>query len=346
MKHEIDLSCYQVRTDLISEIIANTTSKNGYTKTEEKVEDILIETIIVNKEGSTQLHKKPGIYKTIYFEDITDEINFQVTLKAVIKVMNDMILAEKIPKAAKCLVVGLGNRKATPDALGPLVSEQLVVTSHLFQLGIAVDSKYRSVETFAPGVMGTTGMETKDVILGIFKQTNPDFLIVIDALAASHLERLNKTIQITNTGIHPGSGVGNHRAEISKDTLGVPVIALGIPTVVDAVTIVSNTIHYLFDHISYEKDNLDKSSLKFVSHLQRDYREHEEHLSGEEKEQIMGLVGLLDDEQMRSLIAEVLMPLGYNLIVTPKEVDFMIEKLSKLIAEALNKSLHGNEKDK
>jgi len=212
----------------------------------------------------------------------------------------------------------------------------------LFTLGLDVDKKYRSVASFAPGVMGTTGMETKDVILGIYEKLKPDFLIVIDSLAASHLERVNKTIQISNTGIHPGSGVGNHRSEISKDTLGIPVIAIGIPLVVDAVTIVSNTIDYLFEHISYEKDHMGKSSFKFVSSMNGHYKDYEETLSDEEKKTIMGLVGTLDEDSVKQLIAEVLMPLGYNLIVTPKEIDFTVEKFSKLLALALNKSLHAS----
>ncbi len=342
MKHEIDLKNYQVRTDLISEVVEKESAGKGYSRNEEKFGDVLVETIKINKQGEEIFHKKQGLYKTIYFDDITDETNFKAVLEVVVKVVNEVLSHEKITVSAKCLVIGLGNRRATPDALGPLVSEQVLVTSHLFELGLDVDSKYRSVSSFAPGVMGTTGMETKDVISGIFQETKPDFLIVIDSLAASHLERINKTIQITNTGIHPGSGVGNHRGEISKETLDVPVIAIGVPLVVDAVTIVSNTIDYLFEHISYEKDHMGKSSLKFVSSLSRNYQGYEETLSDEEKKEIMGLVGTLDDEEVKALIAEVLMPLGYNLIVTPKEIDFTVEKFSKLLAEVLNKSLHAN----
>lgn len=340
MKHEIDLKNYQVRTDLISEVIEKDIDNKGYSKSEETQEGVVIETIEINQQGEKIFHKKQGLYQTVYFDDITDEENFQKVLSAVKKVISNMLVSEKINAKATCLIVGLGNKRATPDALGPLVCDQVLVTTHLFTLGLDVDPKYRSVASFAPGVMGTTGMETKDVILGIYEKLKPDFLIVIDSLAASHLERVNKTIQIANTGIHPGSGVGNHRSEISKDTLGVPVIAIGVPLVVDAVTIVSNTIDYLFEHISYEKDHMGKSSFKFVSHMNYDYKDYEETLSQEEKEQILGLIGTLNEDDVKQLIAEVLMPIGYNLIVTPKEIDFTVEKFSKLLAEALNKSLH------
>ncbi len=342
MKHEIDLSKYQVHTDLISETINTISENTGYVKEEEQIEDVTIETITIDKQGEELIQKKSGVYKTLYFEDVTDEKNYKVVQTAFQKALQQVLQLEKIPKKASCLVVGLGNHNATPDALGPLAGEQVLVTRHLFQLGLEVDEKYRSVAVFIPGVMGTTGMETKDMILGIFNEIKPDFIIALDALAASHLERLNKTIQITNTGIHPGSGIGNHRSELSKDTLGVPVIAIGVPTVVDAVTIVSNTIDYLFEHISYEKENANQASLKFVSPMHRDYEEQEDNLTLQEKETVMGLVGKLSDEQIRQLIAEVLMPLGYNLIVTPKDVNFVIEKLSKLLATGINKSLHAN----
>ncbi len=339
MKHEIDLEKYQFRTDLISEILQQKGSKTGYQQQEQVIEDIKVETVMIDEEGASLLHRKEGLYKTIYFEDVTDEGNFTKLQKVLIKVIQEVLAYENINDQMSCLVVGLGNRDATPDALGPLVSDNLVVTRYLFSLGIDVDPKYRSVATISPGVLGTTGIETKDILLGILEKIQPDFVIVVDALAASHLERVNKTIQITNTGIHPGSGIGNNRAEISKETVSIPVIALGIPTVVDAVTIVSNTINYLFNHLSFEKDHQNNQAMKFVSNHDKDYEHHEEHLSKEEKKNIMGLVGNLQDEEVKSLIAEVLTPLGYNLMVTPKEVDLVISKLSKLVSESLNKGL-------
>lgn len=143
------------------------------------------------------------------------------------------------------LIIGLGNRNVTPDALGPLVVEHLDITRHLVkEYGkYALDGEAdRLVSAVVPGVMGQTGMETVEIVRGIVEETEPDFVIAIDALAARSVRRLNRTIQIADTGIAPGSGVGNHRNAITEETVGVPVIAIGVPTVVDAATIVGDSI--------------------------------------------------------------------------------------------------------
>ena len=256
--------------------------------------------------------------------------------------LKDLLKSINIEDNYSALIVGLGNRKATPDALGPLTVDSIKITRQIVELGLPLDSKYRVISSLVPGVMGTTGIETKEIIEGVIEKTKPDFLIVIDALAASSLERINKTIQITDTGIHPGSGLLNNRFEISKETLGLPVIAIGIPTVVDATTIVSNTINYIFRHFSYEKENINNNKLKLVPPSSRDYKNHDKTLNKEEREEVMGLIGNLEEEEIKTLITEVLTPLGYNLLVTPKEIDFVIEKLSLLLSKALNKSLELN----
>ena len=157
--------------------------------------------------------------------------------------MLPFIKAESFP--VSILIVGLGNRNVTPDALGPNVIDQLQVTRHLYkEFGNAAFSqpcKYL-VSSIIPGVMAQTGMESLEIIKGIVHQTKPDYVIVVDALAARSTKRLNRTIQISDTGIHPGSGVGNHRNGISKETLGIPVLSIGIPTVVDAATIVADSL--------------------------------------------------------------------------------------------------------
>ena len=143
------------------------------------------------------------------------------------------------------LIVGLGNRNVTPDALGPAVIDRIQVTRHLYkEFGNAAFLKPVSylISSIVPGVMAQTGMETLEIIKGVADQTQPDYVLVIDALAARSSKRLNRTIQISDTGIHPGSGVGNHRNSITKETLGVPVISIGIPTVVDAATIVADSL--------------------------------------------------------------------------------------------------------
>ena len=335
----IDLSKYRIRTDLIVEHLNNF---GKYKKTEELYKDIRIETINVDSDMSNTISKKEGIYKTIYFEDVTDEVNFNNLLNATIKALKDLFNSINIKDNASVLIVGLGNRKATPDALGPLTIDSIKITRQVVELGLPLDSKYRVISSLVPGVMGTTGIETKEIIEGVIEKIKPDFLIVIDALAASSIERINKTIQITDTGIHPGSGLLNNRFEISKETLGLPVIAIGIPTVVDATTIVSNTIDYIFRHFSYEKENINNNKLKLVPLINRDYKSHNNTLNKKEREEVMGLIGNLSDSEIKTLITEVLTPLGYNLLVTPKEIDFVIEKLSLLLSKALNKSLELN----
>ena len=245
----------------------------------------------------------------------------------------------------KCLVVGLGNSNSTPDSLGPKVVDNIVVTKHLFDIdGIDVLDEYRNVSAIKPSVLALTGIETRDIIKGIISISKPDFLIIVDALSSSSISRVNKTIQITDTGISPGSGVGNNRGELSKDTLGIPVIGIGVPTVVDAVTIVSDTINFMMKKFSYSKKNIDsyKDKLKPLNKI--NYLDIETELSTSDKKKIMGEVGILSKNEIKQLIFEVLTPIGYNMMVTPKEVDFVIDKLSIVISNVINRSLHKNVK--
>lgn len=337
MKHELDLSSYQVRTDLLSEILDK--ELKDYKREIKSVDNIKVESIFLDKESSLTINKKSGIYKTVYFEDITDEDNYQKLNKVLISELKEFFNLKKLTNLKNCLIIGLGNRLSTPDAIGPLTLDDIKVTRHLFTLGFDVLDKYRSIATFTPGVMGTTGIETYDAVMGIIDNIKPDFIIVIDSLCASSIDRLNKTIQITDTGIHPGSGIGNNRKELSFETLNIPVIAIGIPTVVEASTIVSNSIEYLFNHLSYEIDNKDKKSLKFVPTISRDYKEHKNNFTKVEKENLLGIVGGLDSASSKDLMREVLLPLGYNYIVSSKEIDFVVKKISVLLADSLNNSL-------
>ena len=337
--HEIDLSKYRIRTDLIVEHLSNI---KDYKRYEEVYDDIKVETVELDKDRAKIIDKKEGIYKTIYFDDVTDENNFAKLLDVTTKALKDLLKSINIKNSDSVLIVGLGNRKATPDALGPLTIDSIKITRQIVELGLPLDKKYRVISSIVPGVMGTTGIETKEIIEGVIEKVKPNFLIVIDALAASSLERINKTIQLTDTGIHPGSGLLNNRFEISKEALGLPVIAIGIPTVVDATTIVSNTINYIFRHFSYEKENINNKKLKLVPTINRNYKDHDKTLNKEERKEVMGLIGDLSDDEIKALITEVLTPLGYNLLVTPKEIDFVITKLSDLLSKALNKSLELN----
>ena len=247
----------------------------------------------------------------------------------------------KIAENSSCLIIGLGNDKSTPDSLGPKVIDNILVTNHLFKLG-EVEKGYRKTASFKPNVTGSTGLETKDIIISLINTSKPDFLIVIDALASSSIERVNKTIQLSSAGINPGSGVGNNREELSYETLNIPVIAIGIPTVVDATTIVNDTFNYMYKQLSYKIDNINNKKMKLVPTSYQNYKEHQNTLSKEDKKNLLGYIGTLDKEEFKKLIYEVLIPINSNLMVTPKEIDFVIDKLSLLLSQGINKSLHKN----
>lgn len=335
--HTIDLKNKGYRTDLVIDEITKEKDTKLSSKILEKTKNVTVEEVIIDEK--TNCNKKKGIYETISFTDITDKNNFKEVEELAIKTLKNMLNKLNISSNAKILVVGLGNASSTPDALGPKTLDHVLVTRHLFLLG-DVEEGYRNVASFKPSVTGVTGIETKDLIEGIKEKIKPDILIVIDALASSSIERLNKTIQITSAGISPGSGVGNNRLEISQDTLHIPVIAIGVPTVVDGATIVENTLQLLLKKISYGLENKENEKLKLVPITNQNYLNHTKELSKEQKEDLLGMVGLLDEQELKSLILEVLLPVNYNMMVTPKEIDYLIEKLSLLLGNMINKSLH------
>ena len=335
MKHEIDLSKYQIRTDLVLEEI----NKNNISSILYEENGIKITDCKVDNKLSELINKKPGDYITIEFEDVTDSENKGNLERVFVKHLKEMLKRTDIKENDTCLIIGLGNPNSTPDSLGPLVINNILVTRHLFILG-GVDDGFREVSAITPGVTGTTGIETSDLINGIVDNIKPDFIIVIDALASSSIERVNKTIQISNTGIHPGSGVGNSRKEISYDTLGIPVIAIGIPTVVDAVSVVSDTISFMHKHYAFNKKFINDPLSKLVSSSSINYLKKEVEIKNQDKTNLLGIVGSLNELEIRQLIYEVLSPIGYNLMVTPKEIDFVIDKLSDVISNGINKSLH------
>lgn len=337
--HTIDLKSKGFRTDLVIDEITREKDSEIKPKIVEKTKNISVEEVVIDKKIKTNWNKKDGTYETISFVDITDKNNFKEVEDIAVKTLKKMLEELKIEKQAKVLIIGLGNESSTPDALGPKTIDHVLVTRHLFLLG-EVENGYRNVASFKPSVTGITGIETKDLIESIKDKISPDLLIVIDALASSSIERLNKTIQITTAGISPGSGVGNNRLEISKDTLKIPVIAIGVPTVVDGATIVENTIQLLLKKISYQLDNKDNEKLKLVPMTSQNYLKHTKELTKEQKEDLLGMVGLLDEQELKSLILEVLLPINYNMMVTPKEIDYLIDKLSLLLGNMINKSLH------
>lgn len=337
MKHTIDLSKYQIRTDLAIEAI----DTNDSSITTEIIEDLNIITTrtYLNEHSAKKIGKKEGNYITIEFEDVTDSNNKKNVEDVFIRELQHILKLTHIKDTDTALIIGLGNNNATPDALGPKTIDNILVTRHICMLGELEDG-YRCTSAIKPGVTGTTGIETSELIENVIQTTKPDFIIVIDALASQSLHHVNKTIQLSDTGIHPGSGIGNKRKEISKQTVHVPVIALGIPTVVDAVTIVNDTINYMQKYYAFHK-NYSKnpmSNLTVTSSI--NYLKKEVNITKADKQNLLGLIGTFEEEEMKQLLTEVLTPIGYNLIVTTKEIDFMIEKLSDILSSGINKVLH------
>lgn len=336
MSHEVDMSKYKLRTDLAIESISDEVKQDSI-----DYDGINVTSIVLDDEMANQISKKPGNYITITFDDVTDSLNNEKVKNVFIECFKKLLCSVEVSDDDSCLIVGLGNVKSTPDSLGPSTIDRLVVTNHLYELG-NLESGFRRISAFNPGVMGTTGIETSDIIKGIVEKIKPDFLIVVDALASSSLERVNRTIQITDTGIHPGSGIGNSRKEISFDTIGIPVIAIGVPTTVDAVTIVSDTIGYMAKHFSYVKNNIDNPINKLIVNGSINYMKKDIIVRDSDRRELLGLVGNLDNYEIRKLIDEVLTPIGYNFMVTPKEVDFVISKLCDVIGNGLNEALRIN----
>ncbi|MDP5273055.1 GPR endopeptidase [Chengkuizengella axinellae] len=288
-------------------IHTESSSEEGVTVTKIKV---------LNEEGSRAIGKMKGHYITIEVPGLRkkdSELQNQVATKLA-KEFEQLLKDIRIDPNAKILVVGLGNWNVTPDALGPIVVENMMVTRHFFELmPNQVQEGYREVSAVAPGVLGITGIETSEIVQGIVEKSKPDVVIAIDALASMALDRVNTTIQIADTGIHPGSGIGNKRKGLNKESLGVPCIAIGVPTVVYASTIVNNSIQMAINHFKQQTDNT---------------------------EFIFGALDKMTDQERLNLVREVLNPMGHDLLVTPKEIDEFIEDIANIIANGLNASLH------
>ncbi len=310
---------FQIRTDLAleaRELYQKDKRQEipGVEVEQKKEENALITRVrILDQQGSELMGKSEGEYITIESPglkkadaDLKDQISkiLAKELKGIVPYKENM----------KTLIVGLGNWDITPDALGPQVVSKVFVTRHLFEAyHKSSDETMTSVSAISPGVMGTTGIETTEIVRGIVEKTKPDLVVAVDALASRKMERIHTTIQIATTGIQPGSGVGNARLELSEKTLGIPVFAIGVPTVVDAATLASDTIGLVVEHLM---DQTSKDS-KFYSLLQE----------------------IASEDQYR-LLREVLDPYGANVMVTTKDIDKIIKDISQVIANGLNIALH------
>ncbi|GFI16135.1 germination protease [Lachnospiraceae bacterium] len=300
------MNSFKVRTDLALEaresMGENAKECRGVWVEEEYKEESelkITRVVIETMNGAKAMGKPVGTYITLeapamalpdedYHQEISSELTVQ--LKEIIPEMD---------KELSILVVGLGNRDVTADALGPNVVDNLTITRHMVkEYGKAAYNRKRvhMVSGLIPGVMAKTGMESQEIIKGVVEKTKPDVVVVVDALAARSTKRLNRTIQITNTGIHPGSGVGNHRNAITQEALGVPVIAIGVPTVVDAATIVSDAFEKMMRQAGEEPIDI--------------------------QDELMAGLGEL-----------------YSMYVTGKDVDYEIKQISHIICNALNCAL-------
>ena len=317
----------------------------GMVKKQEELAGLTVTTLDVLSGYEKQIGKKAGRYVSIDTSRLGLETadKLEQTRKVFSDQLQRLLAHKKIDETDTCLVVGLGNEHITPDALGPLTLDHVIVTRHLYEMDFEdMDPNYREVSALVPGVMGLTGIETYDIIESVVKKIKPDFLIVVDALAARVVSRVNKMIQITDTGISPGSGVGNGRRKIDEASLGIPVIAVGIPTVVDAVSVTHDTMDLLLKHLV--KTLNEKATLETgTGDLSRGGLEEEREASvpvASVRKEFLGKIGLLEREEKRQLLMEVLTPAGYNLMVTPKTIDSEMEDLSRLVSNALNVALH------
>lgn len=329
---------WQIRTDLASDASKTMTSKSN--EKIEIIEGIKVIHHYIDKDAAREIGKPIGNYYTMDlsnfdFHNNKDSDQIELALSILLKnLLTELKLINK-----NCLVIGLGNMNITPDAVGPCTIENIVVTRHL-KVYKELNEGYSVVSAFSPGVMGNTGIDTADIIDAVKNKADVDFIIVIDALSSSSISRVNKTIQITDTGISPGSGVGNKRKEVSFNTMRKPVIAIGVPTVVDAVTIAYDTLNYVLKRLSQEVEgNMPLLNKIIPQGAKLDYNEIDEP-NNEIKKHFLGQIGILDEHEKRLLFESVLTPNGYNLMVTSKDIDQEVEDLSKIVAWGINRALH------
>lgn len=306
---------YNFRTDLalerrdIYQKLNKLQKIDGVESTEEEIDNNLkvSRVKITDINGEKALGKPIGNYVTVDVKKLklAGEDEIQKTSQVLSEELKK-ILDLHTNKQEDVLIVGLGNIYVTPDSLGPKVINEIDVTRHIIKyLPQYIEEGARPVSAISPGVLGTTGIETVEILKGIVDNIHPKLLIVIDALASRSIERISSTIQISDTGIVPGAGVGNTRQEISEKTLGIPIISIGIPTVVELATLVSDGIDIFIDRLQEKAE-----SNEYLNKLQQDDKYEE--------------------------VKEALNVGEYNMIVTPKEIDDLIENMKDIVARGIN----------
>lgn len=275
-------------------------------KSEEKIYSEKLKTTkvkVINEEGAKSIGKPIGNYITIDLKGLKTFDDEQIQKAAEILSLELRGLIDiHVQKEDPILICGLGNQYVTPDSLGPKVINEVDVTRHILKfMPQYLEPGTRSVSAISPGVLGTTGIETLEILKGIVDNIHPKLLIVIDALASRSIERISSTVQLADTGIVPGAGVGNTRKDISKDSLGIPVIALGIPTVVETAVVVNDCLDLFIQKLQEEAKSND-----YLNNLKENDNYEE--------------------------IKSALIPNDYNMIVTPKEIDELIENMKDVVA--------------
>ncbi|MBQ4516630.1 MAG: GPR endopeptidase [Clostridia bacterium] len=307
IRTDLAMEAYELLTETADEIAGIGVKKEQINNTE------ITRVEVKTKDAAKKLGKPEGNYVTVEVSDVSmldsDKMEALCQLLA-----NEIKALANLKKDSTVLVIGLGNRNVTPDALGPEVISCLMVTRHMLEyMPEQMPDGIRSVCAISPGVLGITGIETEEIVRGVTEKIKPNLVICIDALAARSIKRISRTIQICDTGIAPGAGVGNKRRALNRQTLGVPVIAIGVPTVIDAATITSDSLLAVTDSL--------KKSAKQGS-------------------EFYNMLSKIDEDEQFALIKEALYMSNENFIVTPKDVDLMIEKTAKIVANGINLALH------
>ena len=306
---------YNFRTDLADERTDIFKKNNNITDNIDGIETNIreegnikiTEVKVTNENGANSIGKPIGSYITIDINKLklaTDEEieNYGNILSNELRKLID----KHVQKQDEILVVGLGNIYVTPDSLGPKVINEVDVTRHILRyMPEALEEGTRAVSAISPGVLGTTGMETLEIVNGIVENVKPKLIIVIDALASRSMDRISSSIQLADTGIVPGAGIGNTRKELSQNTLNIPVIALGIPTVVESAVLVNDCLDL------------------FITKLQNEAKSND-------------YLNKLKEQDNYEEIKEALIPNDYNMIVTPKEIDDLIENMKDVVARGIN----------
>ena len=294
---------FSIRTDLAMEARELHPSLSGVTEESEEHEGVAVTRIaLTTDDAAARLEKRKGRYVTLDAPELSARPLdlFERVSRALSNELSRLM--EGLGTCENVLVVGLGNRSITPDSLGPRVVESIYVTRHIKQyMPDALPGPVRAVSAVAPGVLGVTGVETMEIVRGVVEHCKPDLVIAVDALASRRAARISTTVQLTDAGISPGAGVGNNRTGLDRETLGVPVIAIGVPLVVFATTISQDTISLIADETGLHND----------------------------------------EERLKELAAKVIAEHIGELIVTPKEIDSIVADMTRIVADGINMALFG-----